>query len=128
MDKSKLILASRSGKVPQENKELWASLCRTSAQVELCQCDVGSNPSPFADQLAGGDGSEAFGVAHLAGILRDGLFLRQDKSSLDLTMKPKVDGAALLVDCLRAQGAATRMQNLWPPGSHSQPISFFRDS
>ena len=106
--KNQLILASRGGKVPEENKELWARLCRSSAQVALCQCDVGSDPSPLAEQLAAAP--EAFGVAHLAGILRDGLFMRQDKSSLDLTMKPKVDGAALLVESLRQHGAALRMQ------------------
>ena len=108
---SQLILASRSGKVPEENKQLWTNLCRTSAQVTLCNCDVGSDPSPLTEKLAGAE--EPFGVAHLAGILRDGLFLRQDKSSLDLTMKPKVDGAALLVESLRSQSAAVRMQHLW---------------
>lgn len=59
--------------------------------------------------------AESFGVAHLAGVLHDGLFKQQDLGVLDRTMKPKVDGIALLMEMLRTEGRADRLEER--PGS-----------
>lgn len=108
-----LVLASRSGKVPEENSKLWSTLSQSQASLELCKCDVSQDPSPLVQLLQSAD---AFGVAHLAGVLHDGLFAHQSFSTLDMTMKPKVDGAALLVEMLRSPGTehcARRLQQMW---------------
>ena len=108
-----LVLASRSGKVPEENSKLWLTLSQSQATLELCRCDVSQDPSPLVQLLQSAD---AFGVAHLAGVLHDGLFAHQSFSTLDMTMKPKVDGAALLVEMLRSPGTehcAQRLQQMW---------------
>ena len=108
-----LVLASRSGRVPDENAELWKVLSKTAATVRLCKCDVGQDPSPIAEMLKSAGN---FGLAHLAGVLHDGLFAHQGWHSLDMTMKPKVDGAALLVDLLRSASfdhCAKGLKHLW---------------
>lgn len=108
-----LVLASRAGKVPEENSKLWQALSQTQAKVQLCKCDVGQDPNPMAQILRSAD---AFGLAHLAGVLHDGRFTHQNFSTLDMTMKPKVDGAAMLLDILRSastEHAAQRLKHLW---------------
>eukprot|EP00438_Fugacium_kawagutii_P034047 Skav224285 [mRNA] locus=scaffold1019:121214:126748:+ [translate_table: standard] len=111
-----LVLASRSGKVPEQNSKLWQALSQKSSSLclQLCKCDVSENPTPLADALKSADGT--FGLAHLAGVLHDGRFTNQRFENIDMTMKPKVDGAALLVDILRSvstEHAAQRLKHLW---------------
>ncbi|CAE8625301.1 unnamed protein product [Polarella glacialis] len=110
----RVVLASRSAKVSDDHKELWAAIADTQAAVELCQCDVGSDPQVLSSHRFLTDGAP-FGIAHLAGCLHDGLFMRQNREILDMSMRPKVDGAALLMEALRASPskAALQMQHLW---------------
>ena len=108
-----LVLASRSGKVPEENSKLLQAMSQTQTAIQLCKCDVGQDATPMAELLRS---AGAFGLAHLAGVLHDGRFTHQSFGTLDMTMKPKVDGVAMLVDILRSvntEHAAQRLKHLW---------------
>ena len=74
--------------------------------MELCACDVAQDPEGLVQRLP----LEALGVAHLAGVLHDGLFKHQDLDVLDRTMKPKVDGIALLMEIFKTRGSADRVE------------------
>ncbi|MBB5137520.1 polyketide synthase 12 [Thermocatellispora tengchongensis] len=79
----KLLLVSRSGRVPEGLNDL-------DADIRVAACDV-ADRAALAEAL---EGVELTGVIHAAGVVDDGLVTSLDAAAVDRVLRPKADGLA----------------------------------
>jgi epothilone polyketide synthase D len=92
-----LVLTGRSGASSPEQKEAIAALSAAGAQVTVVKADV-ADPAQVEGVLkaVAGTGAPLRGIVHAAGLLEDGLLLKQDPARFRRVMAPKVLGAVNL--------------------------------
>ncbi|MDX8031365.1 amino acid adenylation domain-containing protein [Lentzea sp. BCCO 10_0856] len=96
---ARIVLVSRSGHPAPEDAATWAELAATGVPVDAVRADV-ADAARMREVLAG-CGSGLRGVFHCAGVVDDGIFLRQTPQRLSAVLRSKVDGAWLLHEFTR---------------------------
>ncbi|CAJ1437568.1 unnamed protein product, partial [Effrenium voratum] len=88
-----LVLTSRSGQPAKDVGPQWSWLQKSSVELCIERCDVGSESSVVAlrDALKK-RGAALGGLMHLAGVLADGVLPSLTRESLDKSYGPKVHG------------------------------------
>ncbi|CDJ66243.1 Lovastatin nonaketide synthase, related, partial [Eimeria necatrix] len=122
-----LILLSRTGTPPRDGAtaKLWQQLIEkhSGTQIIVQRCDVCrlSDVKNLFDGIARGclvchvTSKVCFvgplsGIFHSAGVLVDRPLAQQDRSSLELVFRPKVEGAWNMHNCLSALGMEERLK------------------
>ncbi|MGW4788565.1 amino acid adenylation domain-containing protein [Streptomyces sp. NPDC004230] len=91
---ARLILLSRRGEPAAEDAATWEAITATGVRVDCIQADV-ADEARVSEVLAE-CGPQLRGVFHCAGVLDDGILLRQTAERLATVLRPKVAGAWLL--------------------------------
>jgi amino acid adenylation domain-containing protein/thioester reductase-like protein len=90
----RLILVSRRGEPGPDARETWAALAATGTPVETVRADVTDRAR--MRQVLADCGPDLRGVFHCAGVLDDGILLRQTAEKASAVLRPKVAGGWLL--------------------------------
>ena len=92
-DARALALASRSGVLAQDTAMEWKGLHATSVATLLQRCDTAEGPHVGRLMVRVTRAASAMGVWHAAGVLADGVLLRQTAERLTRVYAPKAHGA-----------------------------------
>ncbi|MFI0796861.1 amino acid adenylation domain-containing protein [Micromonospora rubida] len=90
----RVILVSRSGEPHHDDRAAWAALRAIGPAVRVVAADVADETR--MRQVVAECGADLRGVFHCAGVLEDGILLRQSDDAFAAVVRPKVEGARVL--------------------------------